>query len=328
MANTNLDRANTNSAASLSRSLSVFARASSIALGLLLTAPGCAGEGGAELDEIEAIVLECPTGIFPWIPQTAYKPNDLVTFEGEVFSARPPGHVAQVDWLPPIVPALWQPVECSNGNPAPEPPDQEEPAPPQNGFPALLDVRFFQLDLAAVGAPGNSGAIFQVVNAVAQNSVVDLDNFAANARVTFENDAQGRQVEVRRNGAFESRQTFAAGIQEAVATVGGKKRLQLVRNHNTGAFEGIIIAPSFDANAPISAFVVPVGGGRVRHLVIEDIANNQRNDYRGEAVVDAASLRPLEFVFFQQFQGGLVAQPESKAMVERFGGFAGIVRGF
>jgi hypothetical protein len=205
------------------------------------------------------------------------------------------------------------------------------PAAVKADFPALLDVRFFQLDVAGAGGPGNSGAIFGVVNAVGRNAVADLQRFIDVSKVTVERDAQGRQVEVRTAAAFgatfESRQTFVKGVQEGVALVDGKKRLQFSRNHDTGAFEGVIIAPSFDLDAPICSIVTPKGNGTSSHLIIEDLANNLKNDYRSELLVDSKSLAPISFTFFQQFNGGLAAQPESAALVRRFG-FAGLIRGF
>jgi len=189
-------------------------------------------------------------------------------------------------------------------------------------FPPLLDVRFFQLDLAAVGAPGNSGPIFNLVNAVAKNAVDDLQRFIDISRVTVDVDAQGRPVERRTAPGFESRQTFFRGIQYAVVFLNGQKKLQFTRNHNTGAFEGVIVAPSFDNNAPISTIVTPLTDGTFSHLIVEDIGNNAKNDYRGELVVDA-NLAPLKFTFFQQFNGGLAAQPESAALVRKFD-FTGI----
>jgi hypothetical protein len=192
-------------------------------------------------------------------------------------------------------------------------------------FPALLDLRFFQLDVAGAGGPGNSGAIFTLVNAVAKNAVDDLQRFIDISQVTLDVDAQGRQVERRTALGFESRQTFDKGIQYGVAFLGGVKKLQFIRNHNTGAFEGIIVAPGFDNNAPLAAFVTPRGDGTATHLIVEDIGNNLKNDYRGELIVDAATLTPRLFSFFQQFNGGLAAQPESAALVSKFdfGGIAG-----
>jgi hypothetical protein len=192
-------------------------------------------------------------------------------------------------------------------------------------FPALLDLRFFQLDVAGAGGPGNSGAIFTLVNAVAKNAVDDLQRFIDISQVTLDVDAQGRQVERRTAPGFESRQTFDKGIQYGVAFLGGKKKLQFTRNHNTGAFEGIIVAPGFDNNAPLAAFVTPAADGTAVHLIVEDIGNNLKNDYRGELVVDARKLTPIVFKFFQQFNGGLAAQPESAALVKTFdfGGIAG-----
>jgi hypothetical protein len=191
-------------------------------------------------------------------------------------------------------------------------------------FPALLDVRFFQLDVAAAGGPGNSGAIFTLVNAVAKNAVDDLQRFVDVSQVTLDVDAQGRQVERRTAMGFESRQTFDKGIQYGVAFLNGQKKLQFTRNHNTGAFEGIIVAPPFDNNAPIASIITPNPDRTLTHLIVEDIGNNLKNDYRGELIVDN-QLAPLRFSFFQQFNGGLAAQPESAALVTKlqFAGIAG-----
>ncbi len=145
--------------------------------------------------------------------------------------------------------------------------------------------------------------------------------------VKIEKDRQGRNVEVRTAAGFESRQTFANDVQEGVAVINGKKRFQFSRNFKTGAFEGIIIAPSFDNNAPLAAIVTPKGGGNSSHLVIEDIGNNLKNDYRGELLVDSKTLEPKAFTDFEQYQGGLAAQPESNALVKKLG-FVGIVAGF
>lgn len=191
-------------------------------------------------------------------------------------------------------------------------------------FPPLLDVRLFQLDVAGAGGPGNSGAIFTLVNAVARNAVDDLQRFVDVSQVTLDVDAQGRQVERRTAPGFESRQTFDNGVQYGVAFLNGVKKLQFTRNHKTGTFEGLIVAPSFDNNAPISAFVTARTEGTFTHLVIEDIGNNAKNDYRGELIVDK-NLVPVRFSFFQQFNGGLAAQPESAALVNKltFPGIAG-----
>jgi hypothetical protein len=189
-------------------------------------------------------------------------------------------------------------------------------------FPPLLDLRFFQLDVAGAGGPGNSGPIFALVNAIAKNAVDDLQRFIDVSTVTIDVDAEGRQVERRSAPGFKSRQTFHNGVQYAVAWLNGQKKVQYIRDHNTGAFEGIIVAPPFDNNAPIASVVTPLGNGTASHLIVEDIGNNLKNDYRGELVVDT-NLRPVRFTFFQQFNGGLAAQPESAALVEKFE-FAGI----
>jgi hypothetical protein len=228
---------------------------------------------------------------------------------------------------PPVIPALaCEPCVCAGQGggavvvdaAAPDPAAGAMQAGQGNAaFPPLLDVRFFQLDVASAGGPGNSGPIFALVNAVAKNAVEDLQRFIDISQVTVDVDAQGRPVERRTAPGFESRQTFFRGIQYGVAFLNGQKKVQFIRNHNTGAFEGVIVAPSFDNNAPISSIVTPLTDGTFSHLIIEDIGNNAKNDYRGELVVDR-NLAPLKFTFFQQFNGGLGAQPESAALVRKF----------
>jgi hypothetical protein len=240
-------------------------------------------------------------------------------------------HLARIG-LPSVVSACLAAVALLTGC-APPPADGDGNDPEitvseaRGQFPALLDPRFFQLDLASQGAPGNSGAIFGEVNAVARNAVDDIQRFVDGSKVAVQKDKQGRDVEVRTAAGFESRQTFVNNVQQAVVLIGGKKRLQFVRNFKTGAFEGVIIAPEFDRSAPLAAIVTPRGGGNSSHLVIEDIGNNLKNDYRGELLVDSKTLNPKAFTFFEQFQGGLAAQKESAALVKKFG-FAGLIAGF
>jgi hypothetical protein len=247
-------------------------------------------------------------------------------------STRPPERAGEPGQPPVLIPSL-APDPCQNvgqeGGGAAQPVDAAVAASPPAGqgqaavaFPPLLDLRFFQLDVAGAGGPGNSGPIFNLVNAVARNAVDDLQRFIDVARVSIDVDAQGRQVERRSAPGFESRQTFQDGIQWGVAWLNGVKKLQFIRNHKTGAFEGIIVAPSFDNNAPIASVVTPLTDGNFSHLIVEDIGNNLKNDYRGELVVDA-QFRPVRFILFQQFNGGLAAQPESAALVGKFS-FAGI----
>jgi hypothetical protein len=243
--------------------------------------------------------------------------------QGKDIGEAPPAVVAPPA-APPVVvaPPAAPPVVVA---PPAAPPDNNNN---NNGrFPPLTDVRFFQLDLASQGSPGNSGNIFALVNAVGRNAVDEVQRFADSAKVSIERDGQGRQVEVRTAPGFESRQTFERDVQEGVAVINGKKRFQFSRNHRTGAFEGVIIAPAFDNNAPLAAIVTPKGGGNSSHLIIEDIGNNLKNDYRGELLVDSKTLAPKAFTFFEQYQGGLAAQPESAALVRKLG-FAGIVAGF
>ncbi|HEV8196316.1 MAG TPA: hypothetical protein VGP87_06725 [Gemmatimonadales bacterium] len=193
-------------------------------------------------------------------------------------------------------------------------------------FPALLDLTPFQLDLAGNGGPGSSGGSFDVVNAVARDGIDELQRLVDSSKVTIEKDAQGRSVEVRSAQAagltFQSRQTFAGGIQEGLVVVNGVKRLQFSRNQATGAFEGVLIPSGSDRGAPIAAIVTPRGDGTSSHLIVED-----GNNLRGELLVDSRTLVPIKFLFFHQFQGGLAAQPESAALVRKLG-FDTIIPGF
>jgi hypothetical protein len=195
-------------------------------------------------------------------------------------------------------------------------------------FPALLDVTPFRLDLAANGGPESSGATFGAVNALARKGIDELQRLVDGSQVTIEKDAQGRSVEVRSAQVagltFESRQTFSGGIQEGVAVVNGVKRLQFSRNHATGAFEGVLIASHSDEPSPIAAIVTPKGDGTSSHLVVEEDVGNT---LRGELLVDSKTLVPIESLLFQQFLGGLAAQPESAALVRKLG-FDGIIPGF
>src|SRR5438105_3297767 len=86
---------------------------------LAFTVAGCViGDSADNPSPAHARVqLQCPAAIRAWAPQTKYAANDLVTFQGGIFQARPPGHTSQSDWLPPIVPALWSPVTCTNDAP-------------------------------------------------------------------------------------------------------------------------------------------------------------------------------------------------------------------
>jgi hypothetical protein len=78
--------------------------------------------------------------------------------------------------------------------------------------------------------------------------------------------------------------------------VNGRKRLKFVRNFSKGSFQGVIIAPSFDASAPLCSIVTPNGDGTSRHLIVEDVGNNLKNDFRGELLVDSKTLAPLDFI--------------------------------
>ena len=42
-----------------------------------------------------------------WATQVIYRTGDEVTFEGNRYRCLQ-GHQSQIDWKPPVVPALWQ----------------------------------------------------------------------------------------------------------------------------------------------------------------------------------------------------------------------------
>jgi hypothetical protein len=54
-----------------------------------------------------------------WAPNTAFKVGDVVSFEGQIFVVIQ-AHTSQSDWPPNIVPALYEPTNCtSTAAPAP-----------------------------------------------------------------------------------------------------------------------------------------------------------------------------------------------------------------
>jgi hypothetical protein len=53
-----------------------------------------------------------PIDCFPWAPQTAYKTNGLVMFNGQAYKCLQ-GHNSEVTWTPAAVPALWSAVSNS-----------------------------------------------------------------------------------------------------------------------------------------------------------------------------------------------------------------------
>jgi carbohydrate binding protein with CBM5/12 domain len=93
------------------------------------TAIGC---GAGEVDDGQGAVenklsVNCPAKTDPWTIGRAYKVGDLVSFQGGVFQCRQ-AHTPVDGWFPNIVPALWTPVQCSNGSPAtPPPPPATQP---------------------------------------------------------------------------------------------------------------------------------------------------------------------------------------------------------
>jgi hypothetical protein len=101
---------------------------------LAFGAVGCgAPEEGDGTVAVESV--QCPAKLQAWAVGTPYKVGDLVSFNGSVFQCRQ-AHTPVDGWFPNIVPALWTPVQCSNGTAAPPaappPPPAAPPPPPAN----------------------------------------------------------------------------------------------------------------------------------------------------------------------------------------------------
>src|SRR6478735_1959235 len=93
----------------------------------MMLAFGAVGCGAGEIDDGQggavenSLTVACPAKTAPWAIGTHYNVGDLVTFNGGVFQCRQ-AHTPVDGWFPNIVPALWNPVQCAGGNPAPQPP--------------------------------------------------------------------------------------------------------------------------------------------------------------------------------------------------------------
>ncbi len=91
-------------------------RGAALGVALALALVGC----GAPMDDgsgtVSAESVTCPAKLQAWAVGTPYKVGDLVSFKGAVFRCIQ-AHTPVDGWFPNIVPALWSPVTCSNGNP-------------------------------------------------------------------------------------------------------------------------------------------------------------------------------------------------------------------
>jgi carbohydrate binding protein with CBM5/12 domain len=323
----------------MSIQLNVHRIAAQLGTALVLVLTGC-GEMPQQGDgTVKAETITCPAKVDAWAIGTPYKVGDLVGFKGAVFACRQ-AHTPVDGWFPDVVQALWNPVQCTNGDPVQEappaqqpppgqqqPPVVQQPAPPNGTFPALLDNRFFQLKLSATpNAPSNSAPIFDVVSAVGAAGVADLQQFVDSAKVSI----QGT-TETRTNGAFTSTQTFANGVQEGDVTVGGVKRLHFIRDFKSGSFKGILVGAGSDQSPPLCAIVTPTSGLDATHELVADVGNNLKNDIKAIATVNASSLVPSSTTFFLQSNGGLSdvgpGAPECPQLVRQFG-MTGSVKGF
>ncbi|HZS36738.1 MAG TPA: carbohydrate-binding protein, partial [Polyangia bacterium] len=99
---------------------------------LAAIAAGCASS--PEGDVPSAISVACPQAVAAWTSGTAYAVNALVTYHGAVYRCVQ-AHTALDGWTPDVVPALWDPVQCSSGG-APGGGGMPAPAPaPGGGMP-------------------------------------------------------------------------------------------------------------------------------------------------------------------------------------------------
>jgi hypothetical protein len=292
-----------------------------------LVLAGCLAAPPGDGLGITRAVVDC-SGIPEWTDDRSYAVGDVVSHQGGVFRCSV-AHTPAFDWEPAIVPALWEPATCGDGDDAGGPPDEPPPdAPPDGAFPPVLDPRYFQLDLPSTGLDP-SGAQFVVVGQISAHAFRSFQDLLDVASVATGTDDAGRPLQIHRaevGGArFEAHNTIAGGVQEVVVFVDGIKRLQYVRNLRDGAYQGVLVGNGEDRGAPMVAVVTPVGD-ELSHLLIADIGNNQRNDLRAALFTDQA-LIPVRFGEFRQFQGGMAGQEESRAVVERFD-FSGVITGF
>lgn len=306
-------------------------------VGLVLVAAltGCLSAPARDgLGATSAVVVRCD-GIEEWTDQRSYATGDVVRHDGGVFLCTQP-HTPAFDWEPDVVPALWQPATCQDdgggdggGGDDGEPSQGDPPGgQPPDGLPPALDARYFHLDLARTGGDP-TGGLFVVVGQITDAAFRDFQALLDAATVSVGTDESGRRQEIARGViggvSFESHNTVARGVQEVVVFVDRIKRLQYRRDLVTGGFEGVLVGNAEDRGAPLVAVVTPVGA-ELSHLLIVDVGNNQKNDLRGSVVSDRALL-PVRIDEVTTFQGGMPAQPESKAIVERFD-FAGVITGF
>ena len=88
---------------------------SGITLGVLGMTVACASSSdGAQRSTQTVPAVDCPPSFGDWTENTAYTRGDLVHFGAEVYRCVQ-SHTALSVWPPDIVPALWEPVTCSDG---------------------------------------------------------------------------------------------------------------------------------------------------------------------------------------------------------------------
>src|SRR6266540_7177309 len=81
-----------------------------------VVASGCGGTG--EGGDTQPLSVTCPASVVGWVPNTTYATGDIVSFNGTKYRCVQ-GHTALDNWQPDIVPALWEPVQCSSGGATP-----------------------------------------------------------------------------------------------------------------------------------------------------------------------------------------------------------------
>ena len=92
-----------------------------MAIFIVVAGCGAAGSGDEGESSSSALGTVCPATIAGWAIGVPYKVGELVTFKGAVFSCLQ-AHTPVDGWFPDIVPALWKPVQCTNGGGAAAPP--------------------------------------------------------------------------------------------------------------------------------------------------------------------------------------------------------------
>jgi len=83
-----------------------------VLVAVVASAFGCAGSPSGETVGSESV--SCPVSVPAWTPGTTYATGAIVTYQGTTYRCRQ-GHTALDNWMPDIVPALWEPVTCSTG---------------------------------------------------------------------------------------------------------------------------------------------------------------------------------------------------------------------